>query len=55
MVWVSDIPYIRTWSGWLYLAVVMDLFNREVVGWSMGDKIDRLYYRCITGTVYVFI
>ncbi len=41
VVWVSDITYIRTWSGWLYLAVVIDLFNREVVGWSMGDKIDR--------------
>lgn len=40
-VWVSDITYIRTLSGWLYLAVIIDLFNREVVGWSMGDKIDR--------------
>lgn len=40
-VWVSDITYIRTFAGWLYLAVVIDLFNREVVGWSMGHKIDR--------------
>ena len=40
-VWVSDITYIRTDAGWLYLAAVIDLFNREVVGWSMGDKIDR--------------
>jgi len=34
--WVSDITYIRTRSGWLYLAVVMDLFSRKVVGWSMA-------------------
>ncbi len=40
-VWVSDITYIRTSEGWLYLAVIIDLFNREVVGWSMGKKIDR--------------
>jgi putative transposase len=40
-VWVSDITYIRTSAGWLYLAVVIDLFNREVVGWAMGKRIDR--------------
>jgi transposase InsO family protein len=40
-VWVSDITYIRTGDGWLYLAVIIDLFNREVIGWSMGNKIDR--------------
>lgn len=34
--WVSDITYIRTRSGWLYLAVVMDLFARKVVGWAMA-------------------
>jgi len=34
--WVSDITYIRTRSGWLYLAVVLDLFARKVVGWSMA-------------------
>ena len=33
--WVTDITYIRTWQGWLYLAVVMDLFARNIVGWSM--------------------
>jgi putative transposase len=31
-VWVTDITYIRTWQGWLYLAVVMDLFSRKIVG-----------------------
>lgn len=34
-VWAGDITYIRTWEGWLYLAVVIDLFSRRVVGWSM--------------------
>lgn len=33
--WVSDITYIRTKDGWLYLAVIIDLFSRKVVGWSM--------------------
>ena len=34
--WVADITYIRTRSGWLYLAVVLDLFGRKVVGWAMA-------------------
>jgi putative transposase len=40
-VWVTDITYIRTHEGWLYLAAVLDLFSRQVVGWSMGARIDR--------------
>jgi transposase InsO family protein len=32
-VWVTDITYIRTYEGWLYLAVVLDLFSPQVVGW----------------------
>ena len=39
--WVTDITYIRTWQGWLYLAVVIDLFPRKVVGWSAGPSIHR--------------
>lgn len=39
--WVMDITYIRTWQGWLYLAVVMDLFSRMVIGWSAGPTIRR--------------
>ena len=35
--WVSDITYIRTWQGWLYLAVILDLYSRRVVGWAMED------------------
>ena len=33
--WVTDITYIRTLQGWLYLAVVLDLFSRKMIGWSM--------------------
>ena len=32
--WVTDITYVRTWEDWLYLAVVMDLYSRRIVGWS---------------------
>ncbi len=35
--WVSDITYIRTAEGWLYLSVIIDLFSRRVVGWSMAS------------------
>jgi transposase InsO family protein len=38
-VWVADITYIRTFEGWLYLAIVMDLFSRKIVGWSMSKTI----------------
>ncbi|MDA7089327.1 DDE-type integrase/transposase/recombinase, partial [Pseudomonas sp. SA3-5] len=37
-VWVTDITYIRTYEGWLYLAVVLDLFSRQVIGWSMKPQ-----------------
>jgi putative transposase len=36
LVWVADITYIKTLEGWLYLAVVMDLFSRKIVGWSLA-------------------
>jgi putative transposase len=39
--WVTDITYIRTWQGWLYLAVVVDLFSRRVVGWSTKPTMSR--------------
>ncbi len=38
-VWVSDITYIWTLEGWLYLAVILDLYSRQVVGWAMSDKL----------------
>ncbi len=37
-VWCIDITYIRTYEGWLYLAVVIDLFSRRIVGWSMKSN-----------------
>ena len=40
--WAADITYIPTKMGWLYLAVVMDLFSRRIVGWSMSDTIDSV-------------
>ncbi len=40
-VWVSDITYVWTREGWLYLAVILDLFHRQVVGWSMSRRIDK--------------
>lgn len=40
-VWASDITYIRTIEGWLYLAVIIDLFSRKVVGWSMSKTMSR--------------
>jgi len=39
--WVMDMTYIRTWQGWLYPAVVMDLCSRKIVGWSAGPTIHR--------------
>jgi transposase InsO family protein len=38
-VWVTDITYIPTLEGWLYLAAIIDLFSRRIVGWSMSDRL----------------
>ena len=38
--WVSDITYVWTSAGWLYLAVVLDLFSRRIVGWAMDSRMD---------------
>ena len=40
-VWVSDITYIRTHEGWLYLAVVLDLYSRRIIGWSLQSRIKK--------------
>jgi len=37
-VWVTDITYIKTYEGWLYLAVIIDLYSRRVIGWSMQSR-----------------
>jgi transposase InsO family protein len=39
-VWVGDITYIRTGQGWLFVAAIMDLYTRKIVGWSMSSRID---------------
>jgi transposase InsO family protein len=39
--WVTDLTCIRTDEGWLYLAVIIDLFSRRIVGWAMGDDMSR--------------
>jgi putative transposase len=38
--WCADIKYVRTWQGWLYLAAVMDLYSRRIVGWSMRPDLE---------------
>ena len=40
-VWTTDITYIRTMQGWLYLCVMLDLFSRRIVGWQTSHRIDR--------------
>jgi putative transposase len=39
-VWVGDLTYIWTQEGWLYLSVLLDLYSRKVVGWSLGSRMD---------------
>ena len=39
--WLSDITYIPTAEGWLYLALVMDLYSRRIIGWAMADNLER--------------
>ena len=50
--WVADITYISTHQGWLYLAVVMDLFSRRIVGWSMSRWMSR---RIVVGALRMAI
>lgn len=39
-IWVADITYVQTRQGWLYVAAIMDLYSRKIVGWAMGERID---------------
>lgn len=43
--WAGDITYVWTRAGWLYLAVILDLFSRRVVGWATNDRIDGVLVR----------
>jgi len=38
-VWLSDITYVPTLEGWLYLVVILDLFSRQILGWAMSDRL----------------
>jgi len=40
--WVADITYIETREGWLYLAAILDLYSRKIVGWAMSERIDTV-------------
>jgi len=40
-VWVSDITYIPTQEGWLYLATTLDLYSRKIVGWAMDHRMQK--------------
>jgi transposase InsO family protein len=40
--WVSDLTYIRTGEGWLYLTAILDLADRKIVGWSLNDTMKAL-------------
>jgi putative transposase len=39
--WLSDITYLWTWEGWLYLAAIMDVYNREIIGWTLGKSLTK--------------
>lgn len=40
-IWAGDITYIRTAEGWLYLAMIIDLYSRQIIGWAMSDRITQ--------------
>jgi transposase InsO family protein len=40
-VWTADITYVWTFEGWMYLAVVMDLYSRQIVGWAMNERMKK--------------
>ena len=51
--WTGDITYIQTAEGWLYLAVVLDVFSRRIVGWSMNERMkDNLVIEALKYTLY---
>jgi len=41
--WVSDITYLRTLDGWIYLTIVLDLFDRKVIGWALSESLDTAH------------
>lgn len=51
-IWVSDLTYVRTRSGWLYLCVILDLFSRKVIGWSMDKTMNTQMFIRAFGMAY---
>ncbi len=50
--WVADVTYIPTREGWLYLATVLDLYSRKIVGWSMSDRlVSKLAQRALQNAI----
>jgi len=50
--WVSDITYVATDEGWLYLAGILDLYGHEIVGWSMGERMTKeLVINCLNQAI----
>lgn len=49
-VWAGDITYIKTQTGWTYLSIVMDLFNREIIGYSISKNIDTELVKSTLGS-----
>ena len=49
--WVADMTYVPTWEGFLYLAVVTDVYSRKVVGWAFGNRCREMGVRPSMGTV----
>ena len=41
-VWVADITYVRTAEGWLFVAAVMDLYSRQILGWSVWESLEAV-------------
>jgi transposase InsO family protein len=41
--WVSDLTYLRTWGGWVYLTVVLDLYDRKVIGWALSADMETCH------------
>ena len=39
--WTADITYVATTEGWLYLAIVLDLYTRQIVGWAMRERMTK--------------
>ena len=51
--WASDITFVATWEGWLYVAVLLDLYSRRLGGWAMGARITTaLTHAGLTMAVY---